>query len=132
MVACVLPQIDIVVAGPVNEQLLSQYRRTAGVRRVLVCGHPSLTHLPADATASLLRYLADRENPSYICAAAGSTGKDVLPRLGGLMDVQPLTDIVQIKAGNTMHCWPAHPLVAPLSSSAGRKPVLCNELYLKR
>lgn len=83
-----------------DPHLLSQYRRAAGLRRVLRCQDASLTHLPADATAPLLLYLQKRLNADYICSASGTVGKDVLPRLGGMLDVQPVTDVVQIKARN--------------------------------
>ncbi|KAL8433216.1 hypothetical protein ACSSS7_004001 [Eimeria intestinalis] len=93
----VIEQVDVVVVGPVEESLLSRYRQTVGVRRVLRCMDSSLSHLPADATASLLAHLNETQKPSYICAASSSVGKDVLPRVGGLLDVQPVTDVVQIK-----------------------------------
>ncbi|KAL8274667.1 hypothetical protein Esti_001382 [Eimeria stiedai] len=87
--------VDLVVAGPVEEGLLSRYRHTVGVRRVLRCTDSLLAHLPADATASLLVHLNKTEKPSYICATSSSVGKDVLPRVGGLLDVQPVTDVVE-------------------------------------
>lgn len=32
-------------------------------------------------------------------AASSSFGKDVIPRIGGLLDLQPITDVVGIKEG---------------------------------
>jgi electron transfer flavoprotein alpha subunit len=31
-----------------------------------------------------------------VIAATSAFGKDVIPRLGGLLDVQPITDVIQI------------------------------------
>ncbi|KAL8424631.1 hypothetical protein Efla_004254 [Eimeria flavescens] len=100
--------VDLVVAGPVDEALLSRYRRTAGVRRVLQCTHSSLKHLPADATAAFLLHLNTREKPEVICAASGTVGKDVLPRLGGLLDVQPVTDVVAVQASRNVFTRPVY------------------------
>ncbi|KAL8452692.1 hypothetical protein Emed_001256 [Eimeria media] len=96
----IFEKVDVVVAGQVEENLLLRYRQTVGVRRVLRCTDSSLAHLPSDATASLLVHLNKTEKPHYICAASSSVGKDVLPRVGGLLDVQPVTDVVEIKARN--------------------------------
>ncbi|KAL8446824.1 hypothetical protein Emag_004585 [Eimeria magna] len=75
----IIEKVDLVVAGPVEEDLFSRYRQTVGVRRVLRCTDNSLSHLPSDATASLLVHLSKTENPSYICAAS-SSGDDVFMR----------------------------------------------------
>lgn len=90
--------VDLLVAGPISSSLLSLYRRCFGLRRVLRCTDSSLSHLPADATSSLLFHLFKTLNPSYLCAAAGSLGKDVMPRFAAMVDVQPVTDVVQIKS----------------------------------
>jgi electron transfer flavoprotein alpha subunit len=37
-----------------------------------------------------------------VIAAATTFGKDVIPRLGGKLDVQPITDVIDIKVSNRL------------------------------
>ena len=43
-----------------------------------------------------------------VIAAASGFGKDVVPRLGGLLDVQPITDVIEIKEGGEKFCRPIY------------------------
>ena len=50
------------------------------------------------------------ESGSYdkVIAASSSFGKDVVPRIGGLMDLQAITDIVEIKDGGAKFVRPIY------------------------
>jgi electron transfer flavoprotein alpha subunit len=62
----------------------------AGVTRVLSAPLPNA----ADALAPVL---AELSGPyTHIVAAANATGRDVMPRLAALLDVQPVTDVTAI------------------------------------
>ncbi|XP_026192413.1 uncharacterized protein LOC34617906 [Cyclospora cayetanensis] len=50
----------------------------------------------ADALQTAAKYKA-----KVLCAVAGTAGKDILPRLGALLDIQPITDVVRIQDFNT-------------------------------
>ncbi len=82
------------VLGPVtllvDEAAADAGGAIAGVHKVLAGKLPQT----ADALAALIATLA--EPFAHIVAAASSTGRDVIPRLGALLDVQPVTDITAI------------------------------------
>lgn len=68
-----------------------------GVKKVLHVAN--LEHPLAEPVADLLAELAP--NYSHIVAAASATGKNILPRLAGLLGVQPISDVVAIKDDST-------------------------------
>lgn len=69
----------------------------ANVRNVLHV--PDLATYLAEPVAALIAQRADKY--SHILGPATATGKNILPRLAGLLDVQPLTDVIKIKGDDT-------------------------------
>ncbi|GAD10372.1 electron transfer flavoprotein [Gluconobacter frateurii NBRC 103465] len=68
-----------------------------GVKRVLSV--PGLVTDLAEPAADLLASIA--KDYSHIVASASASGKNILPRLAGLLDVQPIPDVVEIKDTET-------------------------------
>jgi len=68
-----------------------------GVKRVLSV--PGLVTDLAEPAADLLASIA--KDYSHIVASASASGKNILPRLAGLLDVQPIPDVVEIKDAET-------------------------------
>jgi electron transfer flavoprotein alpha subunit len=66
---------------------------------VLVAENAGLDHLLAEPTAALLLALA----PSYshMLAATSAVGKNVMPRLAALLDLQPISDIAAVVDADT-------------------------------
>ncbi|QDH17009.1 electron transfer flavoprotein subunit alpha/FixB family protein [Swingsia samuiensis] len=58
-----------------------------------------LTHELAEPSADILATLA--KDYSHIIASATANGKNVLPRLAGLLDAQPIPDVIEIKDADT-------------------------------
>ena len=80
--------------GPVDvladASAAGEARTIAGVRTVLAASLPAT----ADALAPVLAALAAPY--THIVAVANATGRDVIPRLAALLDIQPVTDITAI------------------------------------
>src|SRR5690242_11136337 len=80
--------------GPVtllaDASAAQEARSIAGVHKVLSAAMPRT----ADALAPMLAALA--EPYTHVIAAANATGRDVIPRLAALLDVQPVTDVTAI------------------------------------
>ncbi|MBN8898132.1 MAG: FAD-binding protein [Rhodospirillales bacterium] len=91
-----------------------------GVAKVLVADNPALDHLLAEPTAALLVELAPAY--SHILAATTAVGKNVLPRVAALLDVQPISDIAAVVDADTF----VRPIyagngMATVKSSDGKK-----------
>jgi electron transfer flavoprotein alpha subunit len=87
---------------------------------VLVADAPALDHLLAEPVAALLVALAP--NYSHILAATTAVGKNVLPRVAALLDVQPISDIAAVIDADTF----VRPIyagngMATVKSSDGKK-----------
>jgi electron transfer flavoprotein alpha subunit len=70
-----------------------------GVTKVLVADNAALDHLLAEPTTALLLGLA----PAYthLLAATTAVGKNVMPRVAALLDVQPISDIAGVEDADT-------------------------------
>ncbi len=87
-------EVDLLVAGAGVEAVAAAAARLPGVAKVLVADTPVLAHALAEPLAALLQQLA----PGYthLIAPATAMGKNVMPRLGALLDVQPVSEVAGI------------------------------------
>lgn len=85
-----LGPVDLLVPGP--QAAGAEAARIAGVAKVFT----SAVEMRAESLAMLLSTLTMRYR--YIVAGASSLGKDVMPRLAAMLDIQPVTDIVAIES----------------------------------
>jgi len=73
--------------------------RLPGVTKVLVAETLALDHLLAEPMAALLVSLAP--NYSHLLAATTAVGKNIMPRVAALLDVQPISDIAAVVDADT-------------------------------
>ncbi|OVA04311.1 Electron transfer flavoprotein [Macleaya cordata] len=66
------------------------------ISQVLVADTDKLTHPLAEPWAELVHLVQHRGGYSHIIAASSSFGKNVLPRAAALLDVSPITDVIEI------------------------------------
>merc|ERR1711990_178577 len=52
--------------------------------------------------------LTEKEGYTQVIASSTSFGKDVMPRLGGLLDLQAITDVVKIEDGGQKFVRPIY------------------------
>jgi electron transfer flavoprotein alpha subunit len=71
----------------------------AGVAQVMVVDDALLTHPLAENMAPQIAALA--VGYSHVLAAATSIGKDVMPRVAALLDVQQISEITKVVSSNT-------------------------------
>lgn len=85
--------VDVLLVGTDGAEAAA---RLEGIIRVL---HADSTPLLAETIAALI---ADKAGDySHIVSAATAYGKNVLPRVAGLLDVQPITEVVEIVDAET-------------------------------
>jgi electron transfer flavoprotein alpha subunit len=91
--------IEVLVAGSNCGSVADACARVAGVERVLLAEDPAYEHPLPECLAPLITGLA--ENYSHVVAAATTFGKNVMPRVGALLDVSQVSDISEVFSEDT-------------------------------
>jgi electron transfer flavoprotein alpha subunit len=94
-----LGEVHALVAGVGLGDAAAAAAKLPGVAKVLTADAPALDHLLAEPVAALLVAMAP--NYSHILAATTAVGKNVLPRLAALLDVQAISDIAAVVDADT-------------------------------
>ncbi len=91
--------ITVLVAGHNCNAAAQAAAAIAGVKKVLVADDAAYAHQSAENVATLVASIG--KNYTHILAPATTTGKNMLPRVGALLDVQPLSDVSKIESADT-------------------------------
>jgi electron transfer flavoprotein alpha subunit len=94
-----LGEVHVLVAGSGLAAASAAASKLPGVAKVLVADAPALDHLLAEPTAALLVALAP--GYSHMLAATTAVGKNIMPRVAALLDVQPISDIAGVEDADT-------------------------------
>jgi len=86
--------IHILVAGHNAPAVAAQAAKVEGVSKVLHADSPALAHGLAENIAPIMVELAKAY--SHILAPSGTYGKNILPRVAALLDVQQISDISKV------------------------------------
>ena len=97
--AAALGEVHALVAGSGVSTAAEAAVKLPGVAKVLVADAPALDHLLAEPTAALLVSLAPAY--SHLLAATSAVGKNILPRVAALLDVQPISDVAAVVDADT-------------------------------
>lgn len=90
--------VDLLVAGKDCTAVAEMAGRITGIRNVLVADDNSCEHQLPETLAPWLARLASEY--AYVFVGATTFGKNLLPRVAALMDIQPITDVVAIESAN--------------------------------
>ena len=93
------------------------------MRKVLVAKNPDLQRPYGDTIARVARDLVKEHGYTNIVSASSGFGKDVVPRLGGLLDLQAITDVIEVVEGGEKFKRPVYAgnAVATVSTSDSTK-----------
>jgi electron transfer flavoprotein alpha subunit len=91
--------VHVLVAGQNCAEAAQAAARIAGVAKVLQADGASLAEELAENVAALLVSLA--KGYSHLLAPATSSGKNILPRVAALLDVQQISEIISVEAPDT-------------------------------
>jgi electron transfer flavoprotein alpha subunit len=97
--ASALGDVHVLVAGSNVAAAGQAAAKLPNVAKVLVADSPALDHLLAEPTAALLVSLAPAY--SHLLAATSAVGKNIMPRVAALLDVQPISDIAAVVDADT-------------------------------
>jgi electron transfer flavoprotein alpha subunit len=92
-------EIHVLVAGQGAGEAAKAASQIAGVKKVLHADSPSLGEFLAENVSSLIVGIA--KNYSHLLAPATSNGKNIMPRVAALLDVQQISDIVTVESADT-------------------------------
>ena len=92
--------IHVLVAGSACAAVAEAAARIEGVARVRVADSAALAHQLPENLAPLIAELA-RGGYSHVLAPATSNGKNVLPRVAALLDVEQISEIVKVESADT-------------------------------
>ncbi|MFT5082458.1 MAG: electron transfer flavoprotein alpha subunit [Lentisphaeria bacterium] len=87
------------VAGCECSAVAQQVCALPGVRRVLLADNECYRHMLAENVAGLIADIA--ASYSHVLGPANTFGKNILPRVGALLDVQAITDVLAIESSDT-------------------------------
>lgn len=91
--------IDILVAGANCQNVAEEAAKIAGVRRVINADNAAYEHQLAENISALVLELAG--DYSHILTAATTTGKNFMPRVAALLDVEQISDIIAVESADT-------------------------------
>ena len=97
--AAKLGDFDILVAGAGCAAVADAAAKIAGCKKVLLADDAAYAHQVAENMASLVAKIGAAY--SHILAPATTSGKNMLPRVGALLDVQPLSDVSGVVSADT-------------------------------
>ena len=91
------PHVDVLVHGDDQTQaLIDQVSQYAGISNIIVAKDAALKNSYGDSVAHTVAQLVQSKNYDKVVAAASGFGKDVMPRVGGLLEMQPISDVIEI------------------------------------
>lgn len=91
--------VAILVAGLDCAAVAAAAAAIPGISKVLVADNAAYDHQLPEAVAALVAEVA--ASFSHVLAAATTTGKNLMPRVAGLLDVAQISDIVAVKSADT-------------------------------
>ncbi|MFZ0486730.1 MAG: FAD-binding protein [Arenicellales bacterium] len=91
--------VEILVAGSGCAAVADACGKVEGVERVLLADDPAYEHHLPENLAPLISDMA--KNYSHVVAAATTYGKNVMPRVGALLDVSQISDISEVFSEDT-------------------------------
>ena len=99
-------EVHLLVAGAGCDVVAQEAAKTDGIAKVLHCDDAAYEHALAENMAQLVAGMG--KDYSHVLAVATTTGKDFLPRVAALLDVQQLSDVIEVVSENTFK----HPIYA--------------------
>jgi len=89
------------VAGKNCKGVAEQVSKLEGVKKVLVAENPAYEHGLAEDLAPLVANFSKKEEYTHILAPASAWGKNLTPRIAGILDITALSDVISIEGQDT-------------------------------
>jgi electron transfer flavoprotein alpha subunit len=93
--------VTALLTGSDAKSLSSQASKLNGVKKILLVPNPAYDNFLPENFATLIAEATKTGGFTHVVAAHGQFGKNVIPRVGALLDVQPIADIIEVKSEDT-------------------------------
>jgi len=94
-----LGEVHVLVAGEGASAAVAAAQKLQGVAKVIVADGADFANQMAEPMAALLVEMAP--NYTHLLAATTAVGKNIMPRVAALLDVQPISDIAEVIDADT-------------------------------
>jgi len=91
--------VHILIAGNACQSVADEAAAVEGVEKVILADDSAYENQLAESTANLIKSIST--DYSHILAPATTFGKNVLPRLSALLDVQQISEITEVVSEDT-------------------------------
>lgn len=95
------PDVEVLVAGHSCGAVAEQVAKVANVKKVLHVDNEAYGNHLAENATGLVTSLQEQNKYSCIVGNATAIGKNLLPRVAAALDVQPLSDVIEVKGPDT-------------------------------
>ncbi|CAI5757496.1 unnamed protein product [Candida verbasci] len=88
--------INAIIIGDQSENLSKQVAEIKGINKVLIAKDSKYNHYLAEEVSPLLKSVIEENKFNHFLISGSSVGKSILPRLGALLNVQPISEIIKV------------------------------------
>lgn len=89
--------VTAVLLGSGSKSAASKLNQISGLTKILFSEDSKLDHALPEYLSPVLTQLIKSQDYSHFITPATAVGKNVLPRVGALLDVQPISDIIKVE-----------------------------------
>lgn len=93
--------VTVLVAGSGCADAAASAAKVSGVAKVIKADNASLDHFLAENMANVITDVAKSSGAKAVMAPGTTFGKNILPRVSALLDVQQITDIIAVESADT-------------------------------
>uniref|UniRef100_A0A0K0F7R8 Electron transfer flavoprotein subunit alpha n=1 Tax=Strongyloides venezuelensis TaxID=75913 RepID=A0A0K0F7R8_STRVS len=93
--------ISVLVTGSNVKKIAEETSKVNGVKKVIVADDPKLKDQLPECVADVIVAAHKQNNYGSIIAGASSFSRGIIPRVGGILDVSPISEITEIHSNDT-------------------------------
>ncbi|KAI8618898.1 electron transfer flavoprotein subunit alpha, mitochondrial precursor [Chytriomyces sp. MP71] len=93
--------ISALVAGSTADAVAKELASVEGVSKVFVVNNAAYDHGLPEVYAPLIAASVNAGNFSHVVTASSAFGKNIIPRAAAILDVSPVSDVIEVKSEDT-------------------------------
>ena len=92
-------EVHGMIAGTAIDSIVEEASKISGVSKIIHIENDEYNNILAEKLTSAIINISDNYN--YFCAAATTTGKNVMPRVAAKLDVSQISEIIGVESNDT-------------------------------